>query len=178
MKLLFWKSAFSPSANIFVHSPYFLTLFSHSKKLCLQCLQFSCLIFLFSLFFQRIKIFQYAIILSHGDIVLSHRDIVLSHRDNILSLRDILLFLRDILLNFCPVCPHTPCKSKSFINHLILNLLLLQGDEFGTMKTQGAALGARSFCPFYKKKSTASFNSGLWTSRIQFYKPKKLNLKT
>lgn len=29
--------------------------------------------------------------------------------------------------------------------------MLLQGDEFGTMKTQGAALGARSFCPFYKK---------------------------
>ena len=26
------------------------------------------------------------------------------------------------------------------------------------------------------KKSTASFSSGPWTSRIQFYKPKKLNL--
>ena len=34
-----------------------------------------------------------------------------------------------------------PCKGKSFINHLVLKLLPLQGDEFGTMKTQGDALG-------------------------------------
>ena len=33
------------------------------------------------------------------------------------------------------------CKGKSFINPWFLKLLPLQGDEFGTMKTQGDALG-------------------------------------
>ena len=34
-----------------------------------------------------------------------------------------------------------PCKGKSFINHLVLNLLPLQGDGGGGINTQGAALG-------------------------------------
>ena len=34
-----------------------------------------------------------------------------------------------------------PCKGKSFINHLVLKLLPLQGDRVASIITQGDALG-------------------------------------
>ena len=35
----------------------------------------------------------------------------------------------------------TPCKGKSFVNCLVLNLLPLQGERFAPVITQGDALG-------------------------------------